>query len=275
MERNMLNKLLIVLCLFTLFSCAAKKQLVERKADTTIIKASTSAAPVTNGTVVDNFKIDKINTIKLKQTTFNTFSGKAAAKLNIDGKEDNVTMVIRIKRGEGIWIAVTAILGVEVGRALITPDSIKVMNKLESNYFKRPFSFIYQYTSTQINYKTLEAALIGNAIPELLSNEALLQPDNGDLILSGNLQELAYKLIIGPDLRVSHTSMTNQSAGQSLEIDNAKFIQAGTHVIPSEITMSSAVKDHNIKIDLKYIKTEFDQPVEFPFSIPARFSPVN
>jgi hypothetical protein len=275
MERNMLNKLLIVLCLFTLFSCAAKKQLVERKADTTIIKASTSPAPVTNGTVVDNFKIDKINTIKLKQTTFSTFSGKAAAKLNIDGKEDNVTMVIRIKRGEGIWIAVTAILGVEVGRALITPDSIKVMNKLESNYFKRPFSFIYQYTSTQINYKTLEAALIGNAIPELLSNEALLQPDNGDLILSGNLQELAYKLIIGPDLRVSHTSMTNQSAGQSLEIDNAKFIQAGTHVIPSEITMGSTVKDHTIKIDLKYIKADFDLPVEFPFSIPSRFSPVN
>ena len=275
MKRNILNKLLIVLCLFALFSCAAKKQLVERKADTTIIKASTSPAPVTNGTVVDNFKIDKINTIKLKQTTFNTFSGKASAKLNIDGKEDNVTMVIRIKRGEGIWIAVTAVLGVEVGRALITPDSIKVMNKLESNYFKRPFSFIYQYTSTQINYKTIESALVGNAIPELLNNEAQLQPDNGDLILSGNLQELAYKLIIGPDLRVSRTSMTNADAGQSLEIDNAKFIQAGTHVIPSEITMSSAVKDHTVKIDLKYTKTDFDLPVEFPFSIPARFSPVN
>ncbi|MBW4888688.1 DUF4292 domain-containing protein [Mucilaginibacter sp. HMF5004] len=275
MKKNMLNKLCLACCLFALFSCAAKKQLVERKADTALVKTQTITAPVTNGNVIDNFKVDKINTIKLKQTVFNTFSGKAAAKLTIDGKENNVTMVIRIKKGEGIWIAVTAILGVEVARAVITPDSISVMNRLESNYLKKPFSYIYQYTSNQINYKTLESALIGNAIPELLNNDAELKPDNGDLVLSGTLQELVYKLIIGPDLRVTQTNMTNPAAGQAVEIANTQFIQVGTRIVPSQVTLSSTEKERSIKVDLHYTKADFDLPVEFPFSIPARYSPVN
>jgi hypothetical protein len=271
----MLNRLLTLTCAMALFGCAAKKQIaVERKADTTVVKTAAASTPVQSDTV-DHFKADKINNIKLKQTGFNTFSGKASAKLNIDGKEDNVTMNIRIRKGEGIWVAITAILGVEVGRALITPDSIKFMNRLESNYFKKPFSFIYQYTSSSINYKTLESALIGNAIPELLSNDASLKPDNGNLVLSGNLQELIYKLIIGPDMRVTQTTMANPGAGQSVEIDNAQFIQSGTHIIPSLISLSSAEKTRSIKVDLHYTKTEFDQPVEFPFTIPSRFSPVN
>jgi hypothetical protein len=276
MRKNIANKLLIILCATILFGCAAKKQIVvERRADTAIVKAVPVTSPQTNGTVVDNFKIDKINTIKLKQTTFNSFSGKASAKLNINGKEDNVTMNIRIKSGEGIWISVTAVLGVEVARAVITPDSIKMMNKLESTYLKKPFDYIYQYSSPQINYRTIESALIGNAIPELLNNDAVLKHDNGNLVLSGNLQELVYNLVIGSDLRTTQTSMSNPTAGQSIEITNSKFIQSGTHVIPSQITISSAEKDQNIKVELHYIKTEFDMPVEFPFAIPARYSPVN
>jgi hypothetical protein len=277
MKKNILNKLHLVLCLVTLFSCAAKKQLVERKADTTIIKAQATTAPTTNGTAVDNFKIDKINTIRLKQTNFNTFSGKAAAKLSIDGKADNVTMIIRIKKGQRIWIAVTAILGVEVGRALITPDSIKVMNRLESNYLKKPFSYIYQYSSNRVNYTMLESALIGNAIPELLNNDATMEPKaaTGELILSGALQELVYRLVVGPDLRVSQTSITNAMANQSIQITNAKFIQAGPLIIPSQIQMSSTEKEHSINIELDYTKAEFNQPVEFPFSIPSRFTAVN
>src|SRR5437660_1668231 len=106
MRKNMLNKLLTLTCAMALFGCAAKKQIaVERKADTTAAKTAAINAPGQSDTV-DHFKAEKINTIKLKQTGFNTFSGKASAKLNIDGKEDNVTMNIRIRKGEGIWVAI-------------------------------------------------------------------------------------------------------------------------------------------------------------------------
>jgi len=43
--------------------------------------------------------------------------------------------------------------------------------------------------------------------------------------------------------------------------------------MPSEIDMSSVVKSKKILVNLHYVKEEFDQPLEFPFTIPARYTP--
>lgn len=281
MKKNTLNKLAILCCLLALFSCKAKKSLVAvRSPDTAGAVTDTAAGAVTkttaaataNTNAIDNLKLNKLKTIRSKQLDFNTFSGKAQAKLDINGDVHDVTMNIRIKKDRQIWVSITAVLGIEVARALITPDSIKVMNKLEATYLKKPFSYVYAYTSKQINYKTLESVLIGNAVPELISDEALLTPDNGNIIISGNLQELVYKLILGPNLKVSQTSMSSNAAGQSLQVDNSMFVQTASQVLPSQISINSTSQTKNIQVNLHYTKADFDQPVDFPFSVPGRFS---
>jgi hypothetical protein len=292
MKKNTLSKLAVVLCLLVLWSCKSKKHLlVDRKPDSTSVDSSakitstTGAVTATSTTAVaiakppvpakapvDVFKLDKLKAIRLKQTDFNTFSGKAQTKLSVNGDSHDVTLNIRIKKGQQIWVSITAVLGVEVARALITPDSIKLMNRLESTYLKKPFSFVYQYTSKQINYKTLESLLTGNAVPELISDNASLKPDNGNVILSGTLQDLVYQLTVGPDLRVSQTNMSNQAAAQSLLVSNSTFIQAGGHVLPSVININSTSGTKKILADMHYTKADFDQNLSYPFSVPSRFA---
>lgn len=296
MKRNISSKLTLVLCLLALFGCKSKKHLlIDRKADTVIVsptEGTSKTVILTNGDtvtksvtvtvpinvpppLVDNFKLEKLKAIRLKQTDFTTFSGKASAKLNVNGDSHDVTVNIRIKKGQQIWVSITAVLGVEVARAFITPDSIKIMNRLETTYLKKPFSYVYAYTSKQINYKTLESLLTGNAVAELVNDNAVMKADKGDVILSGNLDDLIYALTVGPDLRVTQTNMSNQIAGQSIHVFNAAFIQVGTHVIPSKINISSASGAKNIQAELHYTKTEFDQVLLYPFTVPARFTAVN
>jgi hypothetical protein len=293
MRKNILNKFIILLGLLAIVSCKAKKQLVaQHKPDTATATAVDTVAKmpmvVTNPTTkaattavaspvkaADVFKINKLVAIRAKQIDFNTFSGKAQAKLNINGDSHDVTMNIHIKKNQQIWVSITAVLGIEVARALITPDSIKVMNKLESTYLKKPFSYVYGFTSKQINYKTLESLLIGNAVPDLVNNDAGLKPDNGNIILSGNLQDLIYQLTLDTNLRVSRTSMSNPAAGQSLLVDYSNFTPASNRIIPSHISINSSSKQKQIQVDLRYSKADFDQAVTFPFSVPARFTAAN
>lgn len=296
MKKNISSKLALVLCLLALFSCKSKKHLlVDRKADTATVSPSAGTSKtviLTNGDTVtksvtvtvpinvppqpvDNFKLEKLKAIRLKQTDFTTFSGKASAKLNVNGDSHDVTVNIRIKKGQQIWVSITAVLGVEVARAFITPDSIKIMNRLETTYLKKPFSYVYGYTSKQINYKTIESLLIGNAVGELVNDNSVMNADNGNVILSGNLDDLIYALTVGPDLRVTQTNMSNQIAGQSIHVFNAAFIQVGAYVIPSKINISSASGAKNIQAELHYTKTEFDQILLYPFTVPARFTLVD
>jgi hypothetical protein len=164
-------------------------------------------------------------------------------------------------------------LGVEVARAVITPDSILMINRLDGVYLKKPFGYVYTYASKQVNYKTLESLLVGNAISELLNENSDIVSANGNTTLSGSLDDLVYKLVIGADNRVTQTNLDNQAQAQSLQVANNTFIQATNRVLPSQIDIASVVKDKKIHVNLHYTKVDFDQKLEYPFSIPDRYEP--
>jgi hypothetical protein len=264
MRKSILNKLLVVCCIAAVFGCKAKKQVIVRKADSTVVKPAANPA------------LAKIEAIKAKQVTFNTFSGRAKTKLNIDGKENDVTLNIRIQHGKKIWVSITALLGIEAARALITPDSIIVINRLQGVYLKKPFSYIQNYAGKQANYLTVESLLVGNAINELLSEDGkVVTAANGSTTLSGSLQGLVYNLLVGTDFKVTRTSFANAAARQSLQVLNSQFIEANGRIIPSQINITSNVQSKSIQAELQYNRTEFNQPIDFPFSIPERFEPAN
>ena len=254
-------KLVAICCLLLTISCKSRKLLTAKR-----VVADSIAKPIDS-------KILKLNAIRSGQTGFNTFSGKAQTKLDINGDNNDVTLNIRIKHDQKIWVSITAIAGIEVARALITPDSIMLINRLQSLYLREPFSYINKFAGDQVNYKTLESIMIGNAMPELLNENSDVQTSDGITTLSGNLQDLVYKVFIGADLKVDQTNLNDQNAGQSLQVINSSFISAGNRVVPSQIDMSSIVKDKKILVNLHYIKEEFDQPLDFPFNIPARYKP--
>ena len=255
----MLNKLLVVCCLLTIVSCKARKQLLVTRKPDTVTKP------------VDNKVNSRLVAIRAQQLNFNTFAAKAKTNLDINGNSNDVTLNIRINRDKKIWVSITAILGVEVARAVITPDSILMINRLDGVYLKKPFSYVYAYASRQVNYKTLESLLVGNAIPELLSEKGEIATVNGNTTLSGNLDDLLYKLIVGADNKVTQTNLDNQVQAQSLQVVNKAFIQAANRILPSQVDIASIVKDKKIHINLHYTKVDFDQQLEYPFSIPDRY----
>lgn len=239
-------------------SCKARKQV------TVVRKADSTAKPLDNVS-------SKLDAIRAKQVNFNTFAGRAKTKLDINGNSNDVTLNIRIERDKRIWVSITAILGVEAARALITPDSILLINRLQGVYLRKPFSYVYKYASNQVNYKTLESLLIGNAIPELLNEKADVVNADGNTTLSGSLQDLLYKLIVGADLKVTQTNLSNQNERQSLQVVNNTFIQATNRIMPSQIDIASVVKDKKIQVNLHYTKADYDVQQEYPFSIPASY----
>ncbi|MGF7082322.1 DUF4292 domain-containing protein [Mucilaginibacter sp. UYCu711] len=279
MRKNILNKLLIVCCLLAMVSCKARKKAIAT-APATTPSATIQSPPETANTVTIPITPPDLSTlksqlalIKSRQVNFNTFSGRATTRLDVNGDDNNVTLNIRINKGKMIWVSITALLGLEVARAVITPDSIKVINKLQGLYLKKPFGFIYQYASRQVNYKTIEALLVGNAMPEVLTERSSITSDLGNVTLSGNLDELVYSLMLGTNMRVTQFNLSNTTAAQALLVNNSVFIQASNRLVPSQIDILSTIQDKKIQANLRYTKVDFDQQLEYPFNIPERYTP--
>jgi hypothetical protein len=263
MKENTLNKLFIICCLLTTISCKARK----------LATTNTTAATID----VKNYSAieAKLAPVRSHQLVFNTFSGKARTSLNINGNSNDCTLNIRIANNKKIWVSVTALLGIEVARAVITPDSVQIINRIQGLYVKKPFSFIYAYTNKQINYNMLQALLVGNAVPSLLNDTTDYVGYNNNIVLSGNIQNIIYKLILDSDMRVTQTNLSSESQGVSLQVSNNNFIQSGTQKLPSQIDIASVAKDKKIQVNLHYVKVDLNQVQEYPFSIPSSYSPQN
>jgi hypothetical protein len=257
MKENTLNKLLIVCCLLAMFSCKARK-----------LAATNNTAPVVHHPSALSVELGNI---RAQQLTFNTFSGKARTSLDIAGNKNDCTMNIRIANNKKIWVSITALLGIEVARAVITPDSVMIINRLQGIYVKKPFSFIYAYTNRQINYGMLQALLVGNAVPTLLNDSATLSAANSGITLSGNLEGIIYQLMLDSSSKVMQTSLNSQEQGVSLQVSNSNFIPAGTQRVPSQINIASVAKDKKIQVNLHYVKVDLNQPQDYPFSIPSSY----
>lgn len=273
MKRNILNNsAVLIVILLLLGSCKAKQQVVntpESPVPEANVPVPETPAPSVNS---NSEKDEKLTAIKNTMAVFNTLSIKAKADLNIANKSNDVTMNIRIKNGEAIWVSVTALAGLEVARALITPDSVKVLNRLDNVYIKKPFSYIYEFTNDKITFKTLQSILVGNLISEFITESTDLEVRGTNAQLQNTLGTMLYKVQTNEQNKVVLSDLSDESANQALTVEYGDFLSAAQQQIPQSVMMKSAVKNKNISLSLKFSKVEIDVPVDLPFKVPERFS---
>lgn len=253
------NIYVLIFCA-VLASCKSKQKAISSNPNTVELDEKASA----------NFK-----KIVSQQTDFKTLSTKASTQLSIKNKSFDVTMNIRIKKGEGIWASVTYFAGIEVARALITPDSIKVMDKINDVYIKKPFSFVQKYSNEKIDYTTLEAILVGNCIPFTINNRKELSAENEGLVINGESDQIVYHVNFNSNLKPASTTLKTTDDLKNLSIDIASFENNGGALIPKLISISSVAGSQSIKMDMNYNKTVLNQPVDFPFNVSKRFSVID
>lgn len=231
--------------------------------------------PKADNIALEKSNAEKLLAVKQAQADFNTLAIKAKAELSLDGNSNEVTINFRMLKGQKMWISVTAIAGLEVARILITPDSIKIINRLESTYIAKPFSFIHQFTNGQINLAVLESIIVGNVFADALSSKPTFTTENNMLQLSGKSAAIAYRLKFNDAFKLTQTALEDSLASQQLLATyNDFFMEAGL-MVAHQVKIQSAAGNKSILAELKFTKLEKDVALDFPFSVPKRFSVKN
>jgi len=260
-RKNILNKISLLLVLAVLMNaCGSKKQTV--KTDPTLPKASN------NEELLRNFELSNLD--------FHTFNGRAKAKV-VMGKEDqNVTLNIRIDRGKAIWVSVTALLGIEAARVMITPDSVKIMNKLQGEYIKKPFSYIYKYTNPGISYRMLEDILVGNISVEMLRTDQLqVATSTDDVQIIGVKEGLTFHYGVNAQNRPFNFNLMELGKANKLEANYSDYAMIGAYNFPQRFTLNVEGSGAKVSADMAYNRAEFNIANEMPFNVPSKYKVIN
>lgn len=257
MKVNILNNIFLVLiALFFTTACGTKR----------IVSNTGSVA------VEKKVKFNLAD-IKKKGFSFETLAAKAKASVDIAGKSQDLNLNIRIKKGEIIWLSVTAFAGVEVARLHVTPDSVKFINRLNSEYALKPFDFIHRFTSSAISYQELEALFIGNVLPfSLVNGSSKITEENKLFYLSGNYENLHFKHQFNEVLQLLKLELKDALAEQQLEASYQDYRPLSGRDFPYQVQLSSSIENQKVSLNLNYQTIQLQVQQDYPFNIPKRYT---
>jgi len=210
----------------------------------------------------------KSNTIDCK-----TFSAKLKVHYeSTDGKDYEFNAFIRLQKDKKIWISINAtLLGIEAFRAIITPDSAKVLNKLDKVYQLRSVSYLQEITHLPFDFNVLQSLILGNPI-YLDSNILYYHKDiQGISVLSIGPVFRNY-LTLNNDLSLKHSILddVDQMKDRSCDISYGDYEKADTTVFSTYRKIVVSEKGR-LDVEMSFKNIRFNENLDFPFSIPKNY----
>lgn len=213
------------------------------------------------------------DSIENNMIDFNSFS----AKVKIDfegsnGKKNDFTAALRIQKDSAIWVSINAILGIEAFRILITPDSVKVLNKLDKIVQLRSVSYLQEITKIPFTFDELQHLLVGNPIYFDSIIESYKKEDN--IIALFNAGSLFKHLLTvnATNYLMQHSKLddVNPMRGRSANITYGDYENRNDQWF-STFRKITVLEKTKLDIEMKYRQYEFNIPLNFPFAIPKNY----
>lgn len=238
-----------------LLSCSPKKRIVSSGNTETEVSGARKAAV--------------LQRVAQQQLHYTTFSGRAKSNLIINDKERyDVTANVRIVHNEAIWISVTALMGIEVARVFITPDSIKIVNRLRSEYVEKPFAYLRDFAGDALDFSSLEQLLVGNLVNQMSGGDLEVWRGVGGYLLQTHADDLQYAVRVDTNYRNSRTSITAPAYGQLLEVFYSDYQTTVGNSFPNHVEISIVTPRVTLKSDMRYSKVAYNEKIELPFTAP-------
>lgn len=212
--------------------------------------------------------------IQAAQLEYLSFSGRAKSTIKLNKDVHDVTTHIRIRKDEMIWVSVTAVLGMEVARVLITPDRIRIINRLQSVYLDQPFGYVHRFASEQLDFGALQGLLLGEVLQGFVDDGTPITAFDEGFVLRGVRGDLQHAQTTDYDHQAYYTVLEDSVARQRLVAMYENRAEFSGRLFPQVLQLAMNAQGLDLQIDMTYNRITFDAPVDVPFTVPPRFSEV-
>ena len=218
---------------------------------------------------------------------FEWINAKLSATIATKDKENNVTVNLRMRKDSVIWMSISPALGIEVARVLVTKDTIKVMDRLNSKFLIRNYAYINDLLQVMVDFEMLQSLLIGNNFSYLDEKKFRSSFVDGQLYVLSTLGKRKLKKTIVEDKEINKGIMQDtwlepdhfkvvkmlikdKKSKKELLANFQDFRQVENQLAPYVSTFDIQ-SFKTVKIKIEYSKILLNKVQEFPFTIPEKY----
>jgi len=225
--------------------------------------------------------------LKKNEFRFKCLNIKFNADFDFNGKKNSFGGTLRIKKDSLIWISISPAFGIEAARILITPDSVKMMNRLETTYFEGDIKNLNKMFKTNIDFDMLQSLLVGNDF-SFYENDVFKTSVDGNMyklntIGRGRLKkhlktkEDSLKILMqdiwlnAETFKITKVHIKELKSDRFLIAEYKDYSIIDSTNIPSKIEFNVKNEKDKVDVSIEYTKIAVKCPLEFPFNVSSKY----
>jgi hypothetical protein len=245
-----MNKVIGLLLLCTLVSCTGSR----------LVKGKIKDLPAE--TVMAEMESSLVNAT--------TLSGKAKVDVEGDGIQQ-VTVDFTLQTDSFIGVSVRA-LGIEFVRAFITPDSIRIIDRINKQYIPKDISYIQTTYGVPIDFMVLQELLLGR--PVWADNTWYPVVDEDAYHFKSNTVSVENELLLYPTFLLKEQLVKDTNNNRSIWLAYAGYKKTGGYAF----SMSRQIQVDAVEkyaIHMEWASLTLNDPVSFDFKVNPKYEVVH
>lgn len=283
---------LVGLSVIFLSSCRTTRRVVTSAA---VVKPMSTSRLIRN--IENNAFSYRHLSIKRISCQFDNGKTKASFRANIQADKDKEITVMLSK------------LNIPVGRAWLTPDSVKFINYLEKNYFLDDYSYLSSMLGMNLNFSTVHDIISNNifSLSKMEDEKEKLdyhsRVDSGFYVLQSVKQLKLRKEIRKPEgerrsekkprkitvdnpvnqtiyvdpetFKLRRIKIDDPAEQRNLNITFDDYTPVGKQLYPGEISLDFVSPDSKLQLKIHFAGFSLENEKEVKFRVPEKFTKIS
>jgi len=203
------------------------------------------------------------------------FSGKAKLTYRDEYSRQSFSANIRIRKDSVIWMNFKK-FSLEAARVLITPDSVFILDHINSQYSIEPFEYVQRRYNLPVGFQGLQAMILGNPVFFSQNTEAAVEEQR--YVMSQKTGRYAAKYWLdGANMLLQEFMVEDFRNHRKMSVESSDY-QSLEHKQRFSYFRSFNLSHPGfgeIALDVKFSKVEINVPKSVNFEIPARYERIN
>lgn len=248
----MRNAIVLMLAVLTFSACKSRKQKLspgQRNFDSTAF-------------------VNSNNTDSLLRTKWEYFSGRLAVDYFSEDQDLSGNISLRMRRDSIIWFSVSAAVGLQVAKGIITKDSVKILDLYEKKYMRYGIEELGRMLGAPVGLRELQNVILANPVFDT-SNYAHDQTSGGWFGSRAPMTNVIFaKYFSLPD----SSYITQEGSQRQLRADYSGSKSAGSFYVPEFMVLLGMSDSKTVRMNIEFTTASDAFIPSYPFAIPEGYS---
>jgi len=202
---------------------------------------------------------------------------KMSMELNVNNRDFNVSATCKIKKDSAIYLSIQPFFGIEVFKAELTPDSMKVIDKMNRRFFVVDYHFFKQRFGVDVDFYSLQGLIFNQFFcvgqkDIQLKNLKISPLTTGNNSINFESETMQQSTEVNSLNLIQQVLLKAKNSGYQLQTTYADFAVENTINIPHKISMTASSEKSKAVCNFSILRVEFNNKLTFAATNTDRYT---